>query len=272
MKKARNMMAAVVCLMLLISGSAHAGLTYSEYSNACDMANLSARVYDNLWDSAWDAVAPLFFPNLDFTANTSQYTVVQEYIDNWGFDAKLYRNTYTGGYVLVFRGTEALSPLDWIQDITQILNDYIDVDITQYIAAVNLAKSLKSQYGNNLQITGHSLGGGLSQACGLATGLKTTCFEAAGVTRGTLRDLGITDSMIANNKSQITHFNVQYDPLSDFDGQMNNEAPFYNTLQYGGATYWLDNMFGTGGTWNPMRVVNHFYHTFVYKLQYGDFL
>ncbi len=272
MKHTKRMMMLIVALMLLIAGSAQANLTYEEYRNACDMANLSARVYDNLWDSAWDTVSPLFFPDLDFVANTDHYVLIQEYVDNWGFDAKLYYNTENGGYVLAFRGTEAMSPLDWISDITQILNDYISADISQYRAAVDLAALLKNQLGNNLQITGHSLGGGLAQASALYTGLKATCFEAAGVTRGTLQDLGISDAMISQNSADITHFNVQYDPLSDFDGRMNNEAPFYNTLQYGSATYWLDNLAGTGGAWNPFRVMNHFYHTFVCKLQWGDFL
>ncbi|MCP4106895.1 MAG: DUF2974 domain-containing protein [Desulfobacteraceae bacterium] len=266
----KKIIMSLVCVMLLAAGSASANLTTEEYENALDMANLSARVYDALWDSALDTIAPYLFPTIDFEGNTANYLVVQEFTDGWdGFDAKLYINTDNNKYVLVFRGTQPLSPIDWMHDLAQVLNDYIDMDISQYEKAVDLAVALQSQLGDNLQITGHSLGGGLAQVAGLYTGLKTTCFEAAGTTSGTLYDLGITYDMI--DSANITHFNVQYDPLSDYDGDMNNEAPFYNTLQYGATTYWLDNITGTGGTWNSMRVINHFYHAFVYQLTYYNF-
>ncbi len=262
----------LLCSTFLWAGSSHASLSQSEYGNALDMANLSARVYDDLWDAALDVIAPALFPDLDFEGNTEEFVVVQSYTESGdGFDAKVYYNTDNGQYVLVFRGTQVFSASDWMVDLAQVLNDYIETDIGQYKKALNLAIDLHHQYGDNLQITGHSLGGGLAQVAGLATGLQTTCFEAAGITNTTFDALGISDSQIAQNSANITHFNVQYDPLSDFDGNMNNEAPFSNTLQYGNTTYWLDNMLGTGGTWNPMRVINHFYHTFVYKLTYKDF-
>ncbi len=268
----KKILTSLLCSTLLFTGVANAGLSNSEYEDALDMANLSARVYDDLWDSALDAIAPTLFPDIDFEGNTEEFVVVQSYTESWdGFDAKLYYNTNEDNYTLAFRGTQVFSVGDWLVDLTQVLNDYVKADIGQYEKAVALAAELATQYGDKLQFTGHSLGGGLAQAAGLSTGLKTTCFEAAGLTSGTLNDLGISSSDIAQNKSLITHFNVQYDPLSDFDGHMNNEAPFSNTIQYGDTTYWLDNMFGTGGTWNPMRVVNHFYHTFVYKLTNKDF-
>jgi hypothetical protein len=244
----------------------------AEYTNALDMANLSSRVYDDLWDKAIDKVAPYLFTDIDFKGNTEEYVVVRSYTKSWdGFDAKLYYNTELDNFVMAFRGTQAFSVSDWMTDIAQILNDYIRVDISQYVQAVDIAKELKLQYGDKLQFTGHSLGGGLAQVAGLATATPTTCFEAAGITADTYEDLGITKAMVADNSQYITHINVQYDPLSDFDGQMNSEAPFYNTLQHGSRTIWLDNMMGTGGRANPLRVVNHFYHTFVYKLTRKDY-
>jgi hypothetical protein len=271
----------LLCSTLLFSQASNAwwfspsisnAIPNSEYDNALDMANLSARVYDDLWDAALDAIAPALIPDLDFEGNTSEFVVVQNYTESWdGFDAKLYYNTDEDSYTLAFRGTQVFEAADWIIDVTQVLNDYVEVNISQYEKAVDLAVELEAQYGDKLQFTGHSLGGGLAQAAGLKTGLQTTCFEAAGLTTGTIEDLGITASNISNNTSVITHINVRSDPLSDFDGHRNNEAPFYNTLQYGDNTYWLDNIWGTGGIWNPMRVVNHFYHSFVYKLTNKDY-
>lgn len=268
----KTLLAALVS-SALFSYQSQAQLAGSEYDNAVDMANLSGRVYDDPWDTAVDFLAPYLFTDIDFEGNTEEYVVVRSYTETWdGFDAKLYYNTDADSYVMAFRGTQAFSAADWIADLAQVLNDYIKVDISQYVQAVSIARELNLQYGDKLQFTGHSLGGGLAQVAGLATGLKTTCFEAAGITTDTFEDLGISQKMIAENSQFITHINVQYDPLSDFDGHMNREAPFYNTLQYGSKTIWLDNMLGTGGKANPFRIVNHFYHTFVYKLTNKDFL
>jgi hypothetical protein len=264
----KKIIASIVFSTLLLSGNSHAGgPSGSEYDNALDMANLSSRVYDNLWDKALDAVA-VIVPTINFRGNTSDYSVERSYTKDWGgFDAKLYYNSNEDSYVLAFRGTEFFSVRDWFVNASQLLNKWIKLDDAQYSKAKSLALELQSQYGNKLQITGHSLGGGLAQVAGLATGLKTTCFDAAGLTTTTIDKLGLN----RNNSQHITHFNVQYDPLSDFDARRNNKSPFSNTRQYGGKTYWLDNFFGTGGKYNPLRIVNHFYHTFVYQLTKKDY-
>ncbi len=248
------------------STSLPSDLSEAEYEQTLDYANLSSRVYDNLWDKAWDCLTSTFAPNLDFIGNTQNYTLEKQYGGWDGFDAQLYKNEETGKYVLTFSGTEAISPVDWTNNFMQILSDYSNIDSSQYQKAYDLALDLKNQYGNNLEFTGHSLGGGLAQVAALATGLPATCFCAAGLTEGTLNSLGISEDQINQNEKNIQHFNVQYDPLSDLDGNMNNESPFSNTKQYGDETYWLDNLPFTGGTYNPTRLINHFYHTIVYQM------
>lgn len=261
-------------ILLIFSTSTMAtSLTDEELDNAIDMANLSARVYDDLWDDALDSIASVLIPTLDFEGNTSDYTLIETYYDNWdGFDAKLFYHETSDSYVLTFRGTELFSVNDWVTDLNQALNDYIDLDISQYEQAVAIALELQAIYGDSLQFTGQSLGGGLAMVAGLATGLQSTCFVAAGVTESTLEQLGIDDETLAANQDQVTHVNVRYGPLADFDGEMNNEAPFYNTLQYGGQTIWLQSIFGIGGLLNPLRVVNHFYQSVVYQITYEYFL
>ncbi|MEH0018265.1 MAG: Mbeg1-like protein [Desulfobacter sp.] len=264
----------VVCAVMLTTGVAKANPTGQEYQNIWEMANLSARVYDGLWDYALDVIAPVMVPVLDFEGNTHMWNHVRSYGGSSGFDAKLFHNAQTGKYALVFRGTQPFSPLDWMNDLAQILNDYIDISVPQYERAIEVVNEVLNEVGSeNLQLTGHSLGGGLAQFAGIYAGVPTVCFEAAGTTYGMFEDFYIYSDTINLHKPYITHVNVVNDPLSDFDGQMNNKAPFSNTLQHGGKTYWLDPIspWLTGGTLNPLRVANHFYHTFVHQLYHNNF-
>lgn len=282
-------------------------MTQVEYEYILDMANLTARIYDNAWDWMLDRLAPFLLNKLDFVGNSSNYlnvvrdenvlnymteaqrsavtTLLDTYVGGWdGLDAKVYINIHNPGQlVLVFRGTEALNVNDWIADVRQALNIFVNsIGSVQYEKAVNLAVGLKAFTDANsytMEIAGHSLGGGLAQITGLKTGVKTTCFNAAGLTAATLVEQGIIDSasqpvteeMVAN----ITHINVKNCPLVDTDGQMNDSSPFATCPRYGNAdkVYWLDHLMFCGGTWNmPLRIANHMYHAYVYQLYQKDFL
>ncbi|MCG8696546.1 MAG: T9SS type A sorting domain-containing protein [Bacteroidales bacterium] len=244
----------------------------NDYQTVLELANLSARVYDNFWDEAMDAVSPIFFPDIDYVGNTSHYSKIRVYREA-DFYAALYRNVYTNQYVLSYRGTEAFSFFDWVTDLNQALSDLLNIPTEQYTHAVNFAREVKREFGwENVILTGHSLGGGLAQTAALATGLRAVCFEAAGITKNTLKHYIITPIKLNRNKKKILHVNVRWDPLSDFDGFKNASAPFCNTLQYGGATVWLKAVPGTSFTINPTRIVNHFYPTFVTQLTKKKFL
>ena len=60
----------------------------------------------------------------------------------------------------------------------------------QYVQAINLARRAKKLCGDNLNITGHSLGGGLAQAAAQTTCAKTYTFNAAGLSGMTARWAG----------------------------------------------------------------------------------
>ncbi len=262
----------IVCSVLLTTGIAKAGPPSSEYQNIWELANLSARVYDGIWDDLLDDIAPVVIPVLDFEGNTYMWDYVKSYTGGYGFHAQLFYNEDTDQYVLVFRGTEPFSIADWMNDLSQILNDYIDLPIPQYERTIEVVNEVLSEVGWwQLQFTGHSLGGGLAQVAGIYAGLPAFCFEAAGTTMGTFEDLGMYEGTVNLRKCNVTHINVKNDPLSDFDGEMNDEAPFSNTKQYGEATYWLRTISGTSGTTNPLRVANHFYHAFVYQIYNNKF-
>jgi Ca2+-binding RTX toxin-like protein len=114
-----------------------------------------------------------------------------------GFSASVYTDG-GGNYVVAFRGTE--NTRDWIYGNWGQANvgtkDNITGAETQYSQAVELAKSVVDKYGENVVFTGHSLGGGLAQAAGLATGMEAVGFNSAGISRATLADLGINANSV----------------------------------------------------------------------------
>lgn len=75
---------------------------------------------------------------------------------------------------VVFKGTE--SAQDWKNNLAQGLNRESDY----YRNAVEIGKTLDDR-GANVDIVGHSLGGGLASAASRASGLPATTFNAAGL-------------------------------------------------------------------------------------------
>jgi type VI secretion system secreted protein VgrG len=94
-----------------------------------------------------------------------------------GFEAGLYRSALDGSVMLVYRGTEILSPADWITNLAQGLG----IPTAQYSQAGQLANAVYDVYGDSLHLVGHSLGGGLATAGYAATGAPTSSFNSAGL-------------------------------------------------------------------------------------------
>ncbi len=107
-----------------------------------------------------------------------------------GFKSALYEKD--GKYVLSIKGTE--SKEDWIHNGIQGLG----LEDEYYKHSIELAKKLKKKkkIADNLEITGHSLGGGLATAAGVATGMKTTVFNPAGVHPNTFKDYDVENADI----------------------------------------------------------------------------
>ncbi|NUQ76826.1 MAG: PAAR domain-containing protein [Polyangiaceae bacterium] len=104
-----------------------------------------------------------------------------------GFYAALYQSEIDGHYVLTFRGTEMTTWQDWVMGNSQ----NIGLPAPQYAQAISLAQQVHAVYGDNLHITGHSLGGGLAGAASLATGVPADTFNAAGVHTNTYLGYGL---------------------------------------------------------------------------------
>lgn len=87
-------------------------------------------------------------------------------------------------YILSCRGTQGGK--DWQTNAEQA----IGIETDHYTKAMNIAKKAKRKLGDKLEITGHSLGGGMATAAGIGSGSKTYAFNPAGVHQETLKRAG----------------------------------------------------------------------------------
>lgn len=128
-----------------------------------------------------------------------------------GFRAAVYQDG-KGDYVLAFKGTSGAN--DWKADATQALG----LDTAQYNEAVALATKAKAAFGNNVVLTGHSLGGGLASTASVVTDIPAVTFNAAGVNDATLQRLApegdVAAMKQAANDGLIRRYAVQGDALT----------------------------------------------------------
>lgn len=124
-----------------------------------------------------------------------------------GFHAAIYRSDIDGTYILAYQGTEVTSWRDWVRGNGQNLG----WDAPQYRQAVGLAQAANEIYGDDLAITGTSLGGGLASVGSLATGRPAHTFNAAGV-HGNTFDRFDLDPSDANDL--IERYNVDGEILT----------------------------------------------------------
>ena len=84
-----------------------------------------------------------------------------------GFSAVLLQNRTTGEKVLAIAGTDSASPADWAADLGVFLNGSV-ANMDQYMALESFYSQLvtgnKLAAGEQITVTGHSLGGFLTQA------------------------------------------------------------------------------------------------------------
>ncbi|CTP93216.1 Phospholipase A1 [Xanthomonas translucens pv. poae] len=104
-----------------------------------------------------------------------------------GFDAAFYRNAQ-GNVVLAFCGTD--EGKDWKHNIGQGLG-FADA---QYASAIQLGSQVRQAFGQELMISGHSLGGGLAAASAMVNDVPAVTYNAAGVNDRTLERAGLDAS------------------------------------------------------------------------------
>ncbi len=144
-----------------------------------DLARLAADVYKT-HDSA-----PPGWRRLD-AVDLAAAGIAPEQLEDpaTGLRAAIYQDA-DGRTVLAYAGSNDLP--DWLNNLAQ----GVGLDAAQYRQAIALAKDAKLAFGEQLVITGHSLGGGLAAAAALATGSAAVTFNAAGVSNDTFRRMGL---------------------------------------------------------------------------------
>lgn len=127
-----------------------------------------------------------------------------------GFKAKAWKNNQR--IVVGFAGT------DDIPDVAVDLFNGISIPSGQYRSAFKVADWAIQTFGsNNVEFTGHSLGGGLSAVASYRTGRPSTTFNAAGISAaGYALNAISTGRSPAPNEPSIKNYYVPGDPLSGF--------------------------------------------------------
>ena len=126
-----------------------------------------------------------------------------------GFDADIYTDG-NGRYVLAYRGTDAGK--DWATNLGQGLG----FETAQYNQAMQLARQAKVAFGDELVVTGHSLGGGLAAVGAASIDAPAVTFNAAGVKDVTLERAGMNPAAVkeAAESGQMRRYAVENEILT----------------------------------------------------------
>ncbi len=143
-----------------------------------------------------------------------------------GFQAALYRDYVSGNYRLAFRGTE-MTNWDGVNDWYDNIRQGVFAESAQYQAAILLAwavSKLDLVREARLELTGHSLGGGLASAAAIANKLHADVFNGAGLNRNVLYKsdhetpfIPGTNPELADGELLINHFYI----ARSFDDHLN---------------------------------------------------
>jgi len=115
------------------------------------------------------------------------------------------------GYVLCFPGVGAGNMLS--TQLQASIKQFLGVGgvPTMHSQALDLAKTIQDKLaadGKTLELTGHSMGGGIANYLGLKLNLPAVCYNAAALGRACLKDIGAVN--LENLKKQ-THIRLEGD-------------------------------------------------------------
>jgi hypothetical protein len=138
-----------------------------------------------------------------------------------GFAAMAVRNDATGEIVIAYRGTDGLKDLT-DSDLQLALQKVPD----QYAAADAFYTDIKNEYGSNITLAGHSLGGALAQLVAAITGSPAYTYNAPGVEAIYPTLEGAIPGASADSFTNINNYNMAFDAVSTRGVQLGNVANY----------------------------------------------
>lgn len=170
-----------------------------------ELMQISSAVYDPSLQSVghWSRVS-----DADLLAAGIDPSLLEN--SDTGFRAGIYTDG-DGNHVLAFAGSNDLN--DWTG---ANFRQGVGWDSEQYDQAVQLAQLASSAYGDELAITGHSLGGGLAAVAAMAVDGAAVTFNASGVHDRTIEGLGLDPATTKADAAdgQIRRYNVDGEALT----------------------------------------------------------
>lgn len=181
---------------ILISDKSGNPLEMIKLSDAKEMAMLALHVYGPDKEGEYKEQIPPGWRTLAPEELRELGLVDRDLVNEaTGFKSQLYKNDAEGRYVYVFAGTDYgegedakyvatikgyLSKHDQINNLRQGAG----LESKQYVQAFDTTQELLKKINKSeLQLAGHSLGGGMASFVGTVWGLQTITFNAAGVNK-----------------------------------------------------------------------------------------
>lgn len=154
-----------------------------------------AKISDAVYSDSGTGKSSSNEANVDYLV--AGYVRLASKVEINGFKAALLENLEEPGkYIVVFAGTEDNRDMKANLNISTVPKQY-----KQALEFTEWAKKYVKKNGGSLELTGHSLGGGLATYAGLKTQTKTTTFNTAPPKPGILRDLAedqFNDNLVTN--------------------------------------------------------------------------
>lgn len=129
------------------------------------------------------------------------------------FEAAVYRGP-DGEIVVAYRGSQTGKD-GWedVEDWTQNVQNAGGLPSSQGEQAIDLATQVTEVFGDDVEFTGHSLGGSLAAMASVATGGEATTFNAEGVGDGNYA-MAVDASGGDGNAHNVTNVRTSTDPLT----------------------------------------------------------